>query len=215
MINSLKIKEIYNKRAALYDKLLSKLRYHTTLKSILGLIKLEIPQNAKILDMGCGTGLATEVLIKRFISSKITGLDCSEEMLSLYQKKFPDVNVIIGDFNKKQNFSLFVSRKPIFIEPNSFDLIVSTGAVSEYGNVEKVIPFIYSILKNKGIFINIGIKKNVMSLVTGKIWHYKAVGKKEFISVCKNNGFSKIYSMKISWNHFPTNITKFAIKTEK
>lgn len=205
MADALKIREIYNRRAKRYDKILSKLRYHATIGEILRSMSLNTNDGSKILDLGCGTGLATGVLKERFPKSEIIGFDYCEEMLNIYKKRFSEIETVIGDFNKGLNY----------FDSESFDLIVSTGAVSEYGDREKVIPFVYEILKNGGAFVNVGIKKNVMSLITRKVWHYKPMGKKDFISACNKAGFSDIEKIKISWDCFPTNITKFVIKARK
>ena len=215
MNNSLKIKEMYNKRARVYDILLGKTRYHYSVRAILESIKLEICSNPNILEIGCGTGLASEILIKRFPEAKITCVDYSESMLYLYKTRFPKTRIIVGDFNKGDNFHEFESEKKAQLDANSFDLIVSTGAVSEYGDKDKVIPFIYKLLKKESIFINIGIRKNVMGLVTGRLWRYKPIGKRELIRICRIVGFSKINTARLSWNHFPSNITKFVLKAVK
>jgi len=215
MQDSIKIKEVYNKRAKVYDKLMSKIRYHSTLKALLNSIELDISKDSKILDLGCGTGLATQILSIRYPNSEIIGLDYSEEMLKLYQERFPSIKTIIGDFNQQNNFQTFPTKRPILFRPNSFNLIVSTGAVSEYGDIGRVIPFIYKLLKKNGYFINIGIKRNIMSIVTGKLWHYKPAGRKNLTKVCKKAGFQGIQNIKIPWKNFPNNITKFVTLAKK
>lgn len=215
MINSLKVKEVYNKRAKKYDAILEKMRYHKTLKSILHSIPLNLNKGARILDIGCGTGLVTEVLMERYPESVIVGFDYSEEMLKLYKERFSKINAIIGDFNSSSNFLEFPSHKPIELEKDYFDLIISTGAVSEYGNKDTSIPFIYTLLKSGGTFINIGIKKNAVSLITSKLWHYKPIGKKNFVKSCESTGFTHTELIRISWNNFPTNFTKFVLKARK
>ncbi len=215
MQDSLKIKEVYNKRAKVYDKLMSKIRYHLTLKAILNSVELDIPKNSKILDLGCGTGLATQILIGRYPNSEILGLDYSEEMLKLYQERFPTIKTIIGDFNQQDNFQTFPTKRLTSFKQDSFNLIVSTGAVSEYGDIERVIPFIYKLLKNEGYFVNVGIKRNIMSIVTGKIWHYKPSGRKILKKACKKVDFKNIQNIKIPWKHFPNNITRFVTSARK
>lgn len=215
MINALKIKEVYNNRAKGYDKILKRLRYHARLQSILRTINLDIKNNSRILDIGCGTGLATEVLIKRFPDAEILGLDYSEEMLHLYNNKFPDIQTIVGDFNSGREFSLFPEGKSFTLRPGYFDLIISTGAVSEYGEKNKAIPFVHKLLSKNGIFVNVGIEKNVMSFITGRIWHYKPMGRRNLINACRQFGFSNVDIIKIKWNHFPSNITKFVVRARK
>lgn len=215
MEESLKIREMYDKRASAYDSLLKKWRYHYTVRKILGSIDIDISKNARILDIGCGTGLATEILSSRFANAKLTGLDYSEEMLYLYKERFPRVEIISGDFNGGKIFYRFDDRKKVKLNNRSFDLVVSTGAVSEYGKKDVVIPLIYRLLHDGGIFVNIGIRKNIMSAMTGKVWKYKPMGRKELIDACEKNGFSDIEEVKLSWDHFPSNITKFVLKAVK
>lgn len=49
--------------------------------------RLEMPPNARILDLCCGTGLSTEALVKVYPNAEITGLDASEGMLAEARKK--------------------------------------------------------------------------------------------------------------------------------
>lgn len=215
MKNDLKIKEMYDKRAKSYDKILSRFGYHKTVKAITEAIELRIPDKARILDVGCGTGLATEILIERFPNAKISGLDCSEKMLMIYTERFSRAKAIIGDFNNDKGFYYFNSRNKVKLKNMSFDLVVSTGAVSEYGEKEVVIPFIYRLLKKNGIFINIGIRKNIMSAMTGRVWKYKPMGRENLSSLCKLAGFNNIKNIKIPWVNFPNNIMKFCILAKK
>jgi len=215
MVNASKIREVYNNRAKVYDKILKRSGYHATLQSILGTIYLDIKNSSRILDIGCGTGLASEVLIERFPHAEIFGLDYSEEMLHLYNNKFPDIQTILGDFNSGREFFLFPEGKPFSFRHGYFDLIISTGAVSEYGEKDKVILFIHKLLKKNGIFVNVGIKKNVMSFVTGRIWHYTPMGRRNLINACRQFGFSNVNIIKIKWNRFPSNITKFVVRAVK
>ncbi len=92
---------------------------------------------------------------------------------------------------------------------------MSTGAVSEYGEVKKVIPFVYALLKSEGVFINVGVKKNIASIITGKIWHYKPTSRKKFIEVCRKEGFSEIEIIYLPWTLFPMNCLKYAVRARK
>lgn len=215
MHNTLKIREMYNKRAKIYDNVLRKLRYHSTIETILSTIPLKLLNKPKILDLGCGTGLATRILFKKFPNSNIVGMDFSEAMLTLYKRRFPKAKAIIGDFNKQTGFYSFSSDKNIKLSKKSFDLIVSSGAVSEYGEKDRVVQFVYNLLKEEGIFVNIGIRNNVMSFITGRLWKYKPIGKNNLINACRIIGFSRIDLVRLSWSHFPSNITKFVLKAIK
>jgi len=59
----------------------------------------------KILDLGCGTGLELEAILKRAPRALITGIDLSGEMLGKLQEKFIDfsnqINLIQGNYLKE------------------------------------------------------------------------------------------------------------------
>ncbi len=90
------VRRLYNRRACSYDRAMHKARYTPTLEALLASLALETPE--KVLDLGCGTGLATKVLLKRFPYAEITGLDFSRKMLEIYREKFPHARTLFGDF---------------------------------------------------------------------------------------------------------------------
>ena len=55
---------------------------------------------AKILDLGCGTGLELEEYYRLNSQAKVTGIDCSPDMLEALQKKFPEkeITCIYGSY---------------------------------------------------------------------------------------------------------------------
>jgi SAM-dependent methyltransferase len=205
MAESSEVIEVYDKRAKIYDSLMNISGYASNINCLINAIPLEIPFKANILDIGCGTGLATEVLLERFSDAEVTGLDYSGEMLDIYVRRFPRVKAIAGDFN--QEITL--------LDPSSFDLIVSTGAVSEYGDLDMIIPLIHRLLREERVFINLGVEKNFLSKITGILWQYKPSGKQDFMSACMNHGFSDVEEIPIPWSRFPSNYLKYAVKAGK
>ena len=143
---------VYDNKAHKYEKVMKSFRYHFMLnqviKSSLSNLNLKSP---KILDIGCGTGLSTLEIKRYFPSAETYGLDCSEEMLKIYQDRFPHIQTILGDFNTPNKFTHLLNKKPFSFQSDSFDLIISAGAISEYGNPKTAIPFIHTLLKEKGI----------------------------------------------------------------
>src|SRR3989344_932782 len=186
MKKTAEVKEVYERRAKWYDTLITLLGYSVARKAILRKIPLEHP--SKILDLGCGTGLATESLLERFPNAHIIGLDISDEMLKLYKSKFPNVQAVLGDFNKGKTFHSFPDKKPIKLP--SFDFIISTGAVSEYGDRSKALPRIYKLLKKRGVFVNIGVENNLLGRLIAKAWHFTPTSSEKFMNSCQNAGFA-------------------------
>jgi len=64
------------------------------------LAQIPIEEAARIYDLGCGPGNATELLAARFPRAEIVGIDSSEEMLERAQKVLPDVTFRVADLTR-------------------------------------------------------------------------------------------------------------------
>ena len=54
------------------------------------------PKNAKILDLGCGSGYITNYLHNQNLNA--IGLDFSQEMINIAKTKFPNIEFLLDDF---------------------------------------------------------------------------------------------------------------------
>lgn len=81
-----------------FSNLKGKLENYLETKAITLALK-DFPNNTKILDVPCGTGRITEVLLKKGFN--VTGIDISESMLKVAKKKlekYPNLdNLVVGD----------------------------------------------------------------------------------------------------------------------
>lgn len=75
----------------------------------------DVPQNAKVLDAGCGTGLAGEVLAGEGYRN-VDGLDFSQDMLDVAEEKGVYKNYIQADLTA-----------PLAMNDNEYDAIVCAG----------------------------------------------------------------------------------------
>ncbi len=103
--------------------------------------------NPKILDLGCGTGLFSEIILKSFANADITLLDISEEMINVAKKKFvsnPNVSFSVCDYTES-------------LPLEEFDIVISALSIHHVENEYKPIVYknIYKSLKKNGIFINL------------------------------------------------------------
>ncbi len=215
MIDSEDARTVYNSRASIYERAMHSFRYASSLKEAVLSLPLQLPAGAAILELGCGTGITLEALLRKFSEARITGVDYSEEMLALCKQKFPSVSLLHGSFNDDGFFLTFPKKFPVQIASGSYDLIFSSGAISEYGDLSKVLPLSYRLLKEDGLLVNIGIKRNPVGLIMGKVWHFRAPGKERFMAACSEAGFSKVEDIKLSWKYFPTSFVKYCVLAKK
>ena len=123
-----------------YDNLYKDKDYAQEVNLILDYInKSDIPVNS-IVDIGCGTGLSGFALKKNGFKS-IDGLDLSEEMLKIAEKKKIYQSLFNFDLNNLTDFN------------NKYDAIIAAGVISpKHANPDTILSS-YPILKKKGLMI--------------------------------------------------------------
>ena len=103
-------------------------------------------QKCKILDLGCGTGLELEEILKKSPDSEIVCIDLSKEMLKKLEIKYKNYNV------KTINENFF----NVDFGNNEYDYVISVMALHHFFEKEKLILYkkIFTSLKETGLFIN-------------------------------------------------------------
>ena len=97
-----------------------------------------------ILEIGCGTGNFTTMLVDRFPGVKILSLDFSPEMIAQARRK---INTPVVEFLCTDG-ELFLKKA----QDRSFDLVVSNGSLQWFGNIENTFSDISRILTPQGMF---------------------------------------------------------------
>lgn len=102
-------------------------------------------EGARVLDLGCGTGLELEYYFRLAPRALVTGIDLSEGMLAALKEKFPDRNLelIQGSY-----FDLPLGK-------NRYDAAVSVESLHHFTKEEKLGLYkkLYAALKDGGCFI--------------------------------------------------------------
>lgn len=118
---------------------------HTT-KTAWGLSKLNIVDNALILDIGCGGGKTMGMLSAKSQHSKIYGIDYSEDaVLTSAKENYKDVQS--GKVIVKQ-----ASVSSIPFNDNFFDIITAIQTHYFWPDLKNDIKEVYRVLKPKGEF---------------------------------------------------------------
>ena len=101
----------------------------------------------KILDLGAGTGLLTNYMLKKYSRGHFTLLDISDEMLNIARERFkgnPNFKFINGDYLEAD-----------FVE--KYDIVISSLSIHHLKDHSKRIIYskIYESLNIGGIFLNL------------------------------------------------------------
>jgi SAM-dependent methyltransferase len=135
----------------------------------------KVPCNARVLDVGCGTGLPiTSELVKR--GFEVTALDISETMIKLVKKNVPGVKSFVQSSITDIGFK------------NEFDGIVSSFSMLclDKKNFMKAAAKISQALKRKGFFL--------LSLNETQLEGHKE--EESFIEILGQKMYSRPYSEK-------------------
>ena len=140
--SSSKLNKHYKNWANLYDTDMSSWGYAYPLqlnKIWTNILKLK--KTIKILDAGCGTGYVAEVLSKLNYKN-ITGIDFSEEMLTIARSKKIYKKLMCQSLNEK-----------IELRSKQFELIICTGVLTSGHVGPSALHELVRILKPQGFFI--------------------------------------------------------------
>ena len=138
MIKKELVKKNFSKSTSSYDNF-AKVQRHMAkeLMKNLGENLSEI----KILEIGSGTGILTDYLIKKYPNSQITLIDISESMIEFCKSKFGDrLNYLVSDA-ENHNFE------------EKFDLIVSNATFQWFNNLKETVDKYRNILNKNGKII--------------------------------------------------------------
>ncbi len=169
------IKKIYSDLSKNYNKLVKNRGKYTAYKKMSLLIIKELKlKNAKILDLGCGTGLSSlEFFNKKY---EVTGIDFTPEMIK-ESKKLSFKKLICQDL-----------ETPLKVKDKEFDAVVLTGVMEFIKNPLSLFKEINKKLKSGSIFA-ITIPKKFPKYSKAP---YKNYYKKEIEPVFKKAGFKII-----------------------
>lgn len=102
-------------------------------------------RKARVLDLGCGTGLELTEYFKVNPDARVTGIDLAPEMLSVLRSKFPekDLEIIVGSYFE------------VPFEKEAYDAALSVESLHHFTKEEKIPLYtkLRNALKEGGYFI--------------------------------------------------------------
>jgi len=107
---------------------------------------LDLPKGVRILEVGCGRGIALPTLIRLLDPISITGLDIDGDLIAIAKKRMAKrgfkVNLVQDD----------VRQMPF--EDGSFDLVIDFGTCYHISNADAALREISRVLSEGGSFVS-------------------------------------------------------------
>jgi ubiquinone/menaquinone biosynthesis C-methylase UbiE len=105
----------------------------------------KLQQGIRVLDVGCGSGKAINLMAKSFPSSQFVGYDFSKEGISNAEREKESLGIANASFEQQDAAN--------FDHQDHFDLITAFDAIHDQANPEKVLENIRRSLKPGGVFL--------------------------------------------------------------
>lgn len=155
-----KIKEIFDTSAKSYDKTWEQLApISNSLHLLMGAIFSELPEKAKILCVGAGTGNEIIYLAKRFPTWSFTAVDPSSAMLDVCRTRLSE----LGLENRCEFHADFLENLSL---PDTYDAATSILVSQFIDEIDSRVDFFKNIakhLKDRGILINADLSSKIDS----------------------------------------------------
>jgi ubiquinone/menaquinone biosynthesis C-methylase UbiE len=105
---------------------------------------LQIPENPRVLDVGCGTGISTFRLMQRVQGrGMFYGIDISQKMLDSSRRRAAELGYANVEFNKGD-------AEQLDFPESSFDLVISNQAFFFFPDKQKALNEMFRVLRPTG-----------------------------------------------------------------
>lgn len=107
---------------------------------------MRLPGDARVLDIGCGSGWATRLMAEYAASGEVVGIDISDEMIQEARST--------SSTCKNVRFEI-ASAESLPFSDNEFTHAFSMESLYYYSNVATALKEIYRVLANNGQFVTV------------------------------------------------------------
>ncbi|MBD2294393.1 class I SAM-dependent methyltransferase [Anabaena sphaerica FACHB-251] len=142
-------KQIFDRWASSYDWTFPSFIYQAIHKRLIS--KIELPANANVLDLGCGTGRLLNRLASEFPDLRGTGLDLSPQMLRVARQ---------SNHHRPRLIYLEGNAESLPFAEGQFDAVFNTISFLHYSQPERVLSEVARVLAPGGRFYLVDITAN-------------------------------------------------------
>ncbi|MEE8574187.1 MAG: class I SAM-dependent methyltransferase, partial [Thermodesulfobacteriota bacterium] len=104
-----------------------------------------LAEGIDVMDIGCGSGKAVNLMAKTFPKSRFIGFDLSEAALNTARNEARELGLTNANFAEKDLTYLDIE--------NSYDLITAFDAIHDQKAPDKVLGSIFAALRRNGVFL--------------------------------------------------------------
>ncbi|MCF7790800.1 MAG: methyltransferase domain-containing protein [Victivallales bacterium] len=173
------IKTVFDNHSEDYDSLRRNLIpcFDDFYRTAIEIIPFNERKNIKVLDLGAGTGIMSEMIALKYPESEITLIDLSNRMLNIAKRRLSKFNNRIKYI--EQDYSIGKIEK-------TYDLIISSLSIHHLDKNEKKLLYrkCFNSLTQDGVLIN-------ADQVLGETAEIDKIYRDKWIQDVKNNGVSE------------------------
>lgn len=207
----------YGRIAHVYDRALTLLGIRRGVSRFLARVPLDLPPEPRILDAGCGSGLVSLALLRRFPVAEVVAFDLDQRMLAVLQRRarragIPpgSLRIAHGDLRRPQLLRCLETQQRFQLSPSSFDAVM-VGAALEHVPLEQSLRSLHALLKPGGVLLDLAVRRGVTTLALALLYDFKAYSETQLREAFSAAGFPTLRLERLRPSDFPANVTRIGL----
>lgn len=215
------MEELYSRLAPVWDATLTATGFRRGLGHyIIRTLSDMGTSSPTVLDVGCGTGIVSFAVLKRFPDAKVVATDINRDMVakteSLAKRRgVKAVNLTVGLADVLEQDTVLLSNERTHrLSPASFDIVIASG-VLEYTPLDKAIPKLLELVRPQGSLLAVSMKDDAVGKVWGKMYRFKPIKKGVLEDSLSRYGCREVGHRPLTLKDFPANVTRTGYLAKK
>lgn len=200
----------------LYAALLKLLGYERGINRFLNRIPLSCPEESRILDVACGSGVVGLQLMQRFNRSTLLATDLQKSFLqetraNARQRGIDPARVAVGrsDLSEPTKVSCPDGTERT-LRDASYDIVSVGGALGYAKDVERTARELIRLVKPGGYFINVEMNTGLMGRFVAWLYSYRPLPLAALQRIAAEGGH-ELSLIRFSLREFPANLTRIGV----
>jgi ubiquinone/menaquinone biosynthesis C-methylase UbiE len=176
-------------------------------------LPLSVTPTARVLDVGCGTGIIGATLLQNRPRAELLYTDANPALLQtarrnalqkgLHAKQF---QIGLADVSRPRCVQLLEpTRRQIELDTDSFDIVITGGVLGYSKDVEHSLEQLLALVKPGGYYLNLDMHQGPVSRWVAKRYHYPIVCPSGMQAAADQHG---VHLETIPVKHFPVRLTR-------